>query len=168
MHSQDFLHNFSVLPDVEFCTDSNADRSDFISDDEIETNLLVNNFEQLELELLEPLFSNFPSVSDKYTSKLNLKWRMIFRHVLDEMEQSKVIHNAKNPTVSPESSSDFIQWIKTIRENKWKNFVIARKKVVKYVKKGCKVCDTFISYFSFEDKYEFSKWKKFTESVQKL
>ena len=104
MHSQDFLQNISVLPNAEFCTDSNADRSDlydFICDDAIETNLLVNNFEQLELELLEPLFSNFPSVSEKYTSKLNLKWRMIFRHVLDEVEQSKVIHYVKNPTVTP-------------------------------------------------------------------
>ena len=110
-------------------------------------NRIVNNFEQkakseLLEPLLEPLFSNFPSVSHKYTLKLNLQWRTIFRTVLTELEhykvihselqQSKVIHNVnENATVIPESTFDFVQWMKIISERKWKNFAIARKKVVK-------------------------------------
>ena len=48
------------------------------------TNLL-NNFEHtFDTEFLEPLFSDFPSVSHNYTSKLNLEWKISFKEVLTE------------------------------------------------------------------------------------
>ena len=103
-------------------------------------------------------------MSHNYTSKLNLEWRIIFKTVLAELEKSKNIIN--DVTVTPGSTSDFIQWMKIISEQKWINCVIARKKVPRGSKKSTrrsKNNDSFISYFSFEEKYQFSKWKKFTD-----
>ena len=93
-------------------------------------NRIVNNFEQkakseLLEPLLEPLFSNFPSVSHKYTLKLNLQWRTIFRTVLAELQHSKVIHNdSENATVISKSTFDFLQWMKSISKQRWKHFTV--------------------------------------------
>ena len=108
---------------------------------------------------LEPLFYLFPSVSHKYTSKLNLEWRITFNAVLAELKQSKVIHK-NSATVVPECSSDFIKWMKNISERRWKHFVIARKKAVKY--DGVQLVVTFsakmnVSHIS-DAKYVIKLW----------
>ena len=125
----------------------------------------VNNFEnEHEFEFLEPLFSDFPPVSHNYTLKLNLEWRIVFRAVLVELRQCKIICNdTSDATVLSESSPNFIQWMKIISQKKWTNCVISRKKLPR----KSKVCNTFISYYSYEDRYDFSRWKKFTDKRPK-
>ena len=125
----------------------------------------MNNFEnEHEFEFLEPLFSDFPPVSHNYTLKLNLEWRIVFRAVLVELRQCKIICNdTSDATVLSESSPNFIQWMKIISQKKWTNCVISRKKLPR----KSKVCNTFISYYSYEDRYDFSRWKKFTDKRPK-
>ena len=124
----------------------------------------VNNFEnEHESEFLEPLFSDFPSVSHNYTAKLNLERRIVFREVLVELRQCKIICNdTSDATVPSESLSNFIQWMKIISQKKWTNCVISRKKLTQKSK-----VYTFISYYSYEDGYDFSRWKKFTDKRPK-
>jgi predicted transport protein len=108
-------------------------------------------------------------VNQNYTGKLNLELRIIFREVLDELIKVKA-SCVDDVTVIPDSSSDFVLWMKIIREQKWKNFVIARKNVHRKSNKTSRKSnqtDSFISYFSFEEKFEFSKWKKFTDKRPK-
>ena len=53
--------------------------------------------------------------------------------------------------------------MKIISQKKWTNCVISRKKLPR----KSKVCNTFISYYSYEDRYDFSRWKKFTDKRPK-